>query len=90
MKKGVSSLFTNKAALGWGCWGNGLEMRLGVTNPSVLNKEQGSGLWDHQGNVVKKYFSLKLKKSKPNPNPRTLKVMQKVLSTASCHQHTVR
>lgn len=61
MKKGGSSLFTNKAALDWGCWGSGLEMRLGVTNPSVLNKEQGSGLWDRQGNV-KKYFSLKLKK----------------------------
>ena len=84
MKKGVSSLFTNKAALGWGCWGNGLEMRLGITNPSVLNKEQGSGLWDHQGNVVKKYFSLKLKKSKPNPNPRTLKVMLKQSEGHKC------
>lgn len=59
-------------------------MRLGVTNPSVLNKEQGSGLWVRQGNVVKKYFSLKLKKSKPNPNPRTLKVMLKQFEAHKC------
>lgn len=45
---------------------------------SVKNRAQGSTNYDHQGNDVRKCFSLKFKSQKLSLNPNTLKTMLKL------------